>query len=96
MARFKQGELPPLSEERKAQLKALSERPDSEIDYSDLPKLDDEFWRKAVRNPLYKPTKTATTVRLDTDVLEWLKRDGKGYQTRLNAILREAMLHSIK
>ena len=40
---------------------------DSEIDYSDIPPLDDAFWKKAVRNPFYKPTKTATTVRVDSD-----------------------------
>ena len=39
-----------------------------------------------------KTGKTATTVRVDSDVLAWLKTDGKGYQTRLNSILRESML----
>ena len=48
-----------------------------------------------MRNPFYKPTKTATTVRVDSDVLVWLKSDGKGYQTRLNLILREAMLKEV-
>ena len=43
-------------------------------------------------NPLYKPTKQIATVRLDSDVLLWLKSQGKGYQTRMNAILRQAML----
>jgi uncharacterized protein (DUF4415 family) len=70
--------------------------PDNEIDYSDIPPLDDAFWKKAVRNPFYKPTKTSTTVRVDSDVLAWLKRQGKGYQTRINAILRNAMLHSLR
>jgi uncharacterized protein (DUF4415 family) len=65
---------------------------DSAIDYSDIPPLDDAFWKNAVRNPFYKPTKQATTVRIDADVLLWLKATGKGYQTRINAILREAML----
>jgi uncharacterized protein (DUF4415 family) len=87
--------LPPLTEKRKAELEALYEMPDDEIDYSDIPPLDDAFWKKAVRNPLYKPTKTSTTVRVDSDVLEWLKSQGKGYQTRINAILREAMLRSL-
>ena len=87
--------LPPLSEAQKAELKSLSELPDSEIDYSDIPPLDDVFWKKAVRNPLYKPTKTPTTVRLDSDVLMWLKSQGKGYQTRINEILRRVMLHSL-
>lgn len=87
--------LPPLSEERKKELKALSEMPDSEIDYSDIPPLDEAFWKNAVRNPFYKPTKTSTTVRVDSDVLAWLKSEGKGYQTRINAILREAMIRSL-
>lgn len=87
--------LPPLTDEQKAELKALSEMPDGEIDYSDIPPLDDAFWKNAVRNPFYKPTKTSTTVRVDSDVLAWLKSQGKGYQTRINAILREAMLHSL-
>jgi hypothetical protein len=39
---------PPLTDEQKAELKALSERPDSEIDYSDIPPLDDQFWARAV------------------------------------------------
>jgi uncharacterized protein (DUF4415 family) len=69
--------------------------PDDQIDYSDIPPLTDEFWKNAVRNPFYKPTKTATTVRVDADVLMWLKSKGKGYQTRLNSILREAMLREI-
>ena len=86
---------PPLTEERKAELKALAERPDSEIDYSDIPPLDDDFWKNAVRNPFYRPTKKSTTVRVDSDVLAWLKRQGKGYQTRINAILREAMIRSL-
>ena len=96
MVRYKQSELPPLTEERKAELKALAERPDSEIDYSDIPPLDESFWKNAVRNPFYKPTKTATTVRVDSDVLAWLKSQGRGYQTRINAILREAMLRSLR
>jgi uncharacterized protein (DUF4415 family) len=96
MVRYKQGELPPLTEERKAELKALADRPDSEIDYSDIPPLDDEFWKNAVRNPFYKPVKTHASVRIDADVLVWLKSQGKGYQTRMNAILREAMLNDIE
>lgn len=87
--------LPPLTEEQKAELKALPGMPDSEIDLSDIPPLDDTFWKNAVRNPFYKPTKTSTTVRVDSDVLAWLKSQGKGYQTRINTILREAMLRSL-
>jgi uncharacterized protein (DUF4415 family) len=43
----------------------------------------------------YKPIKKTVNVRLDADVIEWLQSAGKGYQTRMNTILREAMLHSL-
>ncbi len=95
MVRYKQGELPPVTEERKAELKALAERPDSEIDYSDIPPLSEAFWARAKPNPFFKPVKTPASVRIDADVLAWLKSPGKGYQTRMNAILREAMLRSL-
>ena len=87
---------PKLTAEQKARLDALAAMPDELIDYSDAPPLDDAFWQKAVRNPFYKPVKTPTTVRVDADVLAWLKGQGKGYQTRINAILRDAMLRSMK
>ena len=80
---------PKLSKEAKARLAKLNE---AEIDYSDIPPLKNEFWANAVSNPLYKPTKQIATVRIDSDVLLWLKSQGKGYQTRMNAILRQAML----
>ncbi len=62
------------------------------IDTSDIPPLTDEFFAKAVRNPYYRPVKQSTTVRIDADVLAWLRSQGAGYQTRINAILRRAML----
>lgn len=85
---------PPLTETQKTELTALSKMPDSEIDYSDIPPLNDAFWKNAVRNPFYKPIKTSTTVRIDSDVLNWLKSQGKGYQTKINTILRETMIRS--
>lgn len=88
--------LPPLTDEQRVRLDALAKMPDSEIDYDDIPPLGDEFWKNAVRNPFYKPVKQVTTVRVDSDVLLWLKSRGKGYQTRINAILRDAMLHSMQ
>jgi uncharacterized protein (DUF4415 family) len=84
--------LPPLTETQKTQLDALKHR---EIDYGDIPRLDEGFVGRAVKNPLYKPLKLATTMRLDADVVQWLKSAGKGYQTRANAILRKAMLEAI-
>ncbi len=88
--------LPPLTEEQEAELAALGARQDHEIDYSDIPPLTEEFWKNAVRGRFYKPTKTSTTVRIDSDVLAWLRAQGKGYQSRINAILRREMLASLK
>lgn len=88
--------VPVLSDEQKARLEALAKRPDSEIDFSDIPELDESFWKDAVQNPFYKPTKQVTTIRIDVDVMQWLKSQGKGYQTRMNKILREAMLKELK
>lgn len=86
----------PLTPARKRTLAALAARPDSEIDLSDLPPLDKSFWKNAIRNPFYRPVKQQLTVRLDADVVAWLKRKGKGYQTRLNQVLRKAMLEDIR
>ena len=89
------GNMSKLTKQQKAELEILSKMPDTAIDYSDIPPLSDEFWQKAMRNPFYKPTKQSTTVRVDSDVLLWLKSKGKGYQTRMNRILREAMLKEL-
>jgi len=62
------------------------------IDYSDIPPLGDEFFAKAVADRA--PAKHQLTIRLDADVLNWLKANGKGYQTRINRILRAAMSYS--
>ena len=86
---------PALTSAQKAALKALRDRPEREIDYSDIPPLQEDFWKNAVRNPFYRPTKTSTTVRIDSDVLHWLRAQGKGYQSRINAILRREMLASL-
>jgi uncharacterized protein (DUF4415 family) len=88
--------LPPLTAAQKVELQALKAMPDSEIDFSDIPPLPDSFWENAVRGRFYKPVKQATTVRVDADVLAWLKHEGKGYQTRINAVLREAMLRDLQ
>jgi uncharacterized protein (DUF4415 family) len=88
--------LPPLTDEQRANLKALAARPDSEIDYSDIPALTDEQLKNAVRGRFYRPVKRQITARVDADVLDWLKSQGKGYQSRINAILRREMLSSIK
>lgn len=89
-------DLPELSAAQKDELEVLAKRPDSEIDFSDIPELDENFWQNAIQNPYYKPLKKSTTVRIDADVMQWLKAQGKGYQTRMNKILRDAMLQELK
>lgn len=89
------GNLPALTNMQRAELQALAQVPEAQINYEDQPQLSRTFLKDAVRNPLYKPTKTPTTVRMDSDVLAWLKAQGKGYQTRMNAILRQEMLRDL-
>jgi len=63
---------------------------DAEIDYSDIPQLGKSFWKRA---KLVMPEpKDRLTIRLDHDIVEWLKKQGSGYQTRINAILRSYMM----
>ncbi|MDR5762465.1 MULTISPECIES: BrnA antitoxin family protein [unclassified Caballeronia] len=69
--------------------KRLARMTDADIDYSDIPKLDDAFFEQA---ELHVPPKQAVTMRLDADVLEWFRQQGKGYQTRINRLLRAYML----
>jgi uncharacterized protein (DUF4415 family) len=89
--------LPPLTEAQRANLKALAARPANQIDTSDIPVLSDAQWAKTkhVRGHLYRPVKQIVTARLDGDVLEWLKSHGRGYQSRMNAILRREMPSSV-
>jgi uncharacterized protein (DUF4415 family) len=81
---------------RKRRLAQVAARPDSKIDLSEIAPLKESFWESAVRNPFYRPLKQQLTVRLDADVVAWLRDQGRGYQTRLNRVLREAMLADIK
>jgi uncharacterized protein (DUF4415 family) len=98
MVRYTLVSLPPLTGAQRANLKALAARPESAIDTSDIPVLTDGEWAKTkrVRGHLYRPIKRHVTARLDGDVLEWLKSHGRGYQSRMNAILRREMLSSCK
>ena len=84
----------PLTLEQQRRVAELAES-NVPIDYSDIPPLDEAFWSRAVRNPFYRPVKSQLTVRLDSDVLAWVKAKGRGYQTRINAILRRAMLEDV-
>jgi uncharacterized protein (DUF4415 family) len=73
----------------KSDLARIDRMRDSDIDYSDIPALDRTFLRKATA--AWPPMKKQLTIRLDADVLDWLKGHGKGYQTRINRILRVVM-----
>lgn len=87
--------LPEPTPERLAELKRLEAMPDDQIDTGDAPELTDTQWAEAVRGRFYRPVKQQVTARLDADVLAWLKAGGRGYQTRMNAILRRAMLKDL-
>jgi uncharacterized protein (DUF4415 family) len=68
---------------------------DKDIDTSDIPEITDfSKFRPWEDRRMYKPIKVTVTCKLDADIVAWLKREGKGYQTRLNAILRQVMSHA--
>jgi uncharacterized protein (DUF4415 family) len=71
-------------------LRALRSMPDESIDYSEIPELSDEWFRKARKAAEAVPAqpKQPVALRLDADVLDWFRRQGPGYQSRINAILR--------
>lgn len=72
------------------ELKDLAMMRDQDINLSDLPEVSN--WAGAALGKFYRPIKKPLTFRIDADVLAWLKAQGKGYQTRINNILRAAML----
>ena len=77
------------SKKQAKELTALAALRDEEIDLTDLPEVLD--WSGAVVGKYYRPIKKSLTIRLDADVLAWLKAQGRGYQTRINQLLRTAM-----
>lgn len=85
-----------LTTKQAAELKALQAMPDSEIDYSDIPATKPEEWRDAVVGKFYRPIKQQLTLRIDADVVAWFKAQGRGYQTKINELLRDAMLGKVK
>jgi uncharacterized protein (DUF4415 family) len=86
----------PLTPRQKKELSALAAMSDDQIDTSDIPELPLSAWKEAVRGRFYRPVKQAVSMRLDADVIAWLKKPGKGYQTRANRILRQRMLNEIR
>ena len=71
------------------ELAALARMPDEKFDLTDAPEV--RQWRGAVVGKFYRPIKRPVTIRVYPDVLAWLKRQGRGYQTRINKLLPEAM-----
>lgn len=67
----------------------LNSDSDEGIDLSDIPELGPDFWKKAVLRMPRK--KESLTLRLDHDVVTWFRRTGRGYQTKMNAVLRSYM-----
>jgi uncharacterized protein (DUF4415 family) len=77
-----------LTEDQLAQLDALEGR---EPDTQDIPEAPAQNWQHAQRGAFWKARKEAISLRVDMDVLDWLRRKGPGYQTTINRILRERM-----
>jgi len=84
-----------LTPRQKKELAALAALPDDQIDTSDIPELPASAWKNAIRGRFYRPVKLAVSLRLDADVIAWLRKAGRGYQTRANRILRERMLAEV-
>jgi uncharacterized protein (DUF4415 family) len=79
---------PRFTEEERRRLEAMT---DADIDLSESPELTEEFFRNAVRGPVRIGPKEHVSIRLDSDVLAWLRSFGRGYQIRINRILRGVM-----
>jgi len=82
------------SDPRLEEIKRLAAMPDDEIDTSDIPELTRADFLRGKRGVFYRPVKKAITIRLDSDVIAWLRQDGPGYQSRANQVLREQMVKS--
>src|SRR2546421_5714553 len=83
-----------LTKDQKREIALIVTKTDADIDFSDIPLRVD--WSGAEIGKFYRPAKKPVTLCLDTDVIKWLKAGGRGYQTKANWLLRQAMLHSQK
>jgi uncharacterized protein (DUF4415 family) len=80
-----------LTKQQKRDVRVIAARKDADIDFSDAPPVLD--WSRAEIGKFYRPVKKPVTMRLDSDIIAWLKADGRGYQTKANWLLRHAMVH---
>src|SRR5437016_5695412 len=87
--------MPKLTAEKRKELLRLAKMPDRRIDLSDIPEIKN-IPSDAVIGKFYRPKKTSVTIRLDADVLAWLKATGEGYQTRINTYLRQLMRRNVQ
>ncbi len=86
-----------ITPEIQANLDRLAAMRDEDIDLTEMPEVTD--WSNAVRGKFYRPVKQQLTLRLDADVVHWFKThaDGeRGYQTKINAALREFVQEQVK
>jgi uncharacterized protein (DUF4415 family) len=81
---------------RQEELDAIAAIPDDQIDLSDIAELTADQLSRAVRGQMYRPVKKPVTMRLDADVIAWLKEGGPGYQTKANSLLRKEMIRSFE
>jgi uncharacterized protein (DUF4415 family) len=78
-----------LTKKQRQQIAAIGAKRDADIDLSEMPEVVD--WSAAAVGKFYRPPKRPVTMRLDADVIDWLKSYGPGYQTKANLLLRHAM-----
>ena len=78
-----------LPKEQKRQAAVIAAKTDADIDLTDAGEVPD--WSGAEIVKFYRPPKKLVTMRLDIDIIKWLKSHESGYQTRVNAVLRHAM-----
>ncbi|MFP5228709.1 MAG: BrnA antitoxin family protein [Acidobacteriota bacterium] len=83
-----------LTREQKRQIAVIAAKKDADIDLSDAPEVVD--WSAAEMGRFSRPGKKPVTMRLDTDLVDWLKSYGPGYQTRVNHLLRHAMTSALE
>jgi len=75
-----------MSNSSKTNYNRINKLSDKDIDYSDIPETDEEFWSDA--DILFPTKKTHVSIRLDDDIISWFKQFGRGYQTKINSVLK--------
>lgn len=79
----------PISKERLAEIATI---PEEKIDTSDIPEMDEKFFAAARLVMPPGTSKKAVSLRVDEDVFDWFKAQGRGHLSRMNGVLRAYML----